>query len=154
MLPEDPPEGCFWITMGRPIDPALLERIRSQDRESLCELFLSRNLKEQSRYQFLRAFFSTSFREFRALERRVMKSVGEICTVYVRLLGEGALVWRPVSARRVGPGLFHLFGAIPEGERWEFEPDQVVRCAVRVFSGGDQGLAAFERAGEPGEAST
>lgn len=150
MPPEEPPDGCFWQTMGRPIEPALLERVCSQGRESLCEFCLSRGLKERSRYKLLRSFFSMSFREFRALERRVMATVGQTCSVFVRLLGEGTAVWRSVSALCVGPGLFRLLGPIPEGECWEFGPGEVVRCAMRVFSGGGQGLAAFQRAeGEP-----
>lgn len=150
MPPEEPPDGCFWLTMGRPIEPALLEHIRSQGRESLCEFFLSRGLKEQSRYKLLRSFFPLSFREFRALERQVVASVGQTRTVLVPLLGEGTAVWRPVSASRVGPGLFRLQGPVPESECWEFRPDEVVHCAMRVFSGGTHRLASFQRAeGEP-----
>jgi hypothetical protein len=147
---EELSEGCFWLTTGRPIEPAQLERIRSQGRESLCKFFLSRGLGEQSRYKLLRCFFPTSFREFRTLERRVAASVGETCTVFVPVLGEGTAVWRPVSAVRVEPGLFRLCGPMPEGECWEFRPNELVRCAVRMFSGGAQGLAVFQRAGEPG----
>jgi hypothetical protein len=33
-----------------------------------------------------------------------------------------------------------------EGESLAFAPDEPVRCAVRVFYGGEQGLAALERA--------
>jgi hypothetical protein len=86
-----------------------------------------------------------SFREFRSLERRVVRSVGQSCTVYVPLVGEGTAVWRPVTAVRERPSLFRLGGPVPEGESWAFAPGEVVRCAVRVFSGGGQGLAAFER---------
>jgi hypothetical protein len=103
MPPEEPPEGCFWLTTGRPIDPAQLERIRAQGRESLCEFFLGNGLNEQSRYKLFRCFFPISFREFRTLERRVA-SVGETCTVFVPLLDESTAVWRPVSAVRVGGG--------------------------------------------------
>lgn len=72
MPPEDPPPGCFWQTMGRPIDSDLLERIRHQGRESMCRFFLDGGLNEQSRYKLLRAFFPMSFREFKVLERRVV----------------------------------------------------------------------------------
>jgi hypothetical protein len=139
--------------MGGPVDQALLQRIRSQGRESLCEFHLSQGLKEQSRYMLLRSFFPVSFREFRALEKKVMASVGQACTVFVPLLGEGTAVWRPVRALRVEPGLFRLLGPMPESECWEFKPGEVVRCAVRMFSGGGQRLAALQRAaGEPGAA--
>jgi hypothetical protein len=87
-----------------------------------------------------------SFHDLRALERRVLGSMGEPCTVFVPLVGEGTSVWRSVRAVRVGPGLFRLCGPIPEGECWGFGPNEVVRCAVQVFSGGEQGLAAFQRA--------
>jgi hypothetical protein len=146
MRPEDLPPGCFWQTMGRPITPEQLERVRLQGLEALCEFFLSRGLNEQSRYKLLRAFFPISFREYRALEGRVVRSVGESCTVYVPLVGEGTEVWRPVNAMRVGPGVFRLGGPVPRGEYWAFAPGELVRCAMRVFSGGEQGLAALERA--------
>jgi len=145
MAPEEPPEGCFWQTMGRPIQPEQLERVRSQGRESLCEFFLSCGLKEQSRYKLVRGFFPMTFREFRVLEQQVVASVGDTCSVLVPLVGEGTAVWRPVSAARVGPGLFRICGPIPDGECWAFGPNELVRCAVRVFSDGKQGLAAFQR---------
>jgi hypothetical protein len=75
-----------------------------------------------------------------------MTLIGESCTVYVPLVGEGTPVWRPVTAVRVRPGVFRLGGPVREGESWAFSPGELVRCAVRVFSGGEQGLAAFERA--------
>src|SRR5262249_14283514 len=101
MQPEEPPPGCFWQTVGRPITPGQLDRVWSPGRESLCEFFLAGGLNEQSRYKLLRGFFPMSFREFRALEGRVARSVGESCTVYVPLVGEGTAVWRPVTAVRV-----------------------------------------------------
>ena len=86
-------------------------------------------------------------RESLAPERPDLESVvGETCTVHVPLVGAGTAVWRPVSAVRVAPGVFRLGGPIPDGEAWAFVPGDLVRCAVRVFSGGEQGLAAFERA--------
>jgi hypothetical protein len=146
MQPEEPPPDCFWQTVGRPITQEQLERVRSQGREALCEFFMASRLNEQSRYKLLRAFFPISFREFRALEERVARSVGEACTIYVPLVEEGTEVWRPANAVRVSPGVFRLGGPVPEGESWAFAPGESVRCAVRVFSGGAQALAAFERA--------
>ena len=146
MPPDEPPPGCFPQIVGRPLEPEQLERIRSQGRESLCEFFLAGGLNEQSRYKLLRGFFPMSFREFRALERQVATSVGATCTVYVQLLGEGTTVWRPVTAVRVRPGVFRLDGPVGVDESWEFGPGELVRCAVRVFSGGEQGLAAYARA--------
>jgi hypothetical protein len=36
MQPEDPPPGCFWQTVGRPITPEQLECVHSQGREAQC----------------------------------------------------------------------------------------------------------------------
>jgi hypothetical protein len=52
----------------------------------------------------------------------------ELCEVYVRLLDEGTEVSRPVNAELVGPGLFRLLGPVPNGEVWEFQPGEIVRC--------------------------
>jgi hypothetical protein len=71
MPPEDPPEGCFLVTTGQGVDPEFLQRTRSQGPDVLCAFFLKRDRNEQSRYKMLRAFFPMSFREFKALERRV-----------------------------------------------------------------------------------
>lgn len=62
--------------------------------------------------------------------------------VYVPLLDEGTDVWRPVLAERVAPGLFRLNGPIPEGELWQFQPGEVVRCENRRFSTADDELVA------------
>ena len=55
----------------------------------------------------------------------------EPCVVYVRLLDEGTEVARPVKAEQVGPEAFHLLGPVPEGELWEFQPNEIVRCQRR-----------------------
>jgi hypothetical protein len=66
--------------------------------------------------------------------------------VYVRLIGEGTLVYRPVRADRVDAETFRLIappghGAEwkyePEWEEWEFEPGGVVRCERRVLGGNE-----------------
>jgi hypothetical protein len=49
-------------------------------------------------------------------------------TIYVELLGEGVVVWRPVVARREADGTYRLPGKAPEGERWAFPPGARVRC--------------------------
>jgi hypothetical protein len=122
MPPKEPPPGCFWQTVGRPIDPADLERVRSQGRDGLCEFFLAGGVNEQSRYKRLRGFFPMSFREFRALEGRVARSVGESCTVYVPLVGEGTAVWRPATATRVRPGVFRLAARSLKGRHGRSHP--------------------------------
>jgi hypothetical protein len=80
--------------------------------------------------------------------------MGEQCLVYVALLNEGTAVWRPVMGERVGGDLFRLAGPVPDGERWEFQPGELVRCVVQAFSGGERRLAAVARAkAEPGAAA-
>jgi hypothetical protein len=71
--------------------------------------------------------------------------MGERCTVFVPLLGEGTVGWRPVEAEQVGPELFRLTGAVPAGESWAFQPGEVNCCRERVFAGGERGLAMVER---------
>jgi hypothetical protein len=65
-------------------------------------------------------------------------------TVYVALLDEGTDAWRPVAAEQVRPGLFRLLGPVPEGEHWQFQPGDIVRCQERVPSAG-RALTAVER---------
>ena len=58
--------------------------------------------------------------------------------VYVRLLGEGTTVYRPVRAMRVSDFVFHLQGVDiydPEDEEWEFPPDSIVVVEERVLEG-------------------
>lgn len=72
-------------------------------------------------------------------------------TIYVYLLDEGVQVWRPVEAEPVGDA-FRIVGGCPDGERWEFQPGDVVRCARRMLTqrgSADMGpsLVAVERVG-------
>ena len=59
-------------------------------------------------------------------------------TVYVRLLGEGTLVYRPTPATPVGEGAYELSarGVDVMDEEWEFEPGTRVRVEERELSGG------------------
>jgi hypothetical protein len=68
---------------------------------------------------------------------------GGIEQIYVRLLDEGAEVWRPVQARREGIEAFRIVGPRPqpEGERWEFPLGSLVTCRPRRYADGE-GLAA------------
>jgi hypothetical protein len=65
--------------------------------------------------------------------------------VYVALLDEGVGVWRPVEATHVRDDEYLLAGPVPEGETWQFQPGEVVRCRDRTFSDGTTGLSAFAR---------
>ena len=65
--------------------------------------------------------------------------------IYVALLDEGVDVWRPVDAERVQGDDYKLAGSVPDGEKWEFQPGDVVRCHERTFADGHTGLCAFAR---------
>ncbi len=61
--------------------------------------------------------------------------------IYVALLDEGIDVWRPVEAERLGPDVFRVTGAIPDGEVWAFQPGEVVRCQEKKLSDGTHPIA-------------
>ena len=63
-------------------------------------------------------------------------------TIYVRLLGEGTEVWRPVEAETQGNELFRLLGFVEPGEEWEFEPGALVTAQPHVFTSGETALVA------------
>lgn len=68
-------------------------------------------------------------------------------TVFVRLLGEGVDVWRPVAATLLESGLFRLDDApVPDGEAWESDPGTLVRADSQCGVGGPLKVA---RAVEP-----
>jgi len=69
----------------------------------------------------------------------------EHSTVYVELLDEGTKCWRPVSAERLSEDTYRIEDTVPEGESWQFQPGEIVRCKERLF-GDASGLAAFESA--------
>ena len=70
----------------------------------------------------------------------------EELSVYVALLEEGIDVWRPVAARHVRDDEYQLGGPVPDGEVWQFQPGEVVRCETRRFPDGTSGLVATDRA--------
>ena len=73
----------------------------------------------------------------------VMKS-----TVYVRLLGEGVQVYRPVPASQVGTSVYILGGADiynPRDEEWEFLPGARVVVEERILEG-EKALVAIAAA--------
>lgn len=62
----------------------------------------------------------------------------ELSQVYVRLLGEGTLVFRPAPAELIRAGLAKLAappGYDPDDEDWEFAPGSIVRVEVRPLGG-------------------
>ncbi|MCU0914158.1 MAG: hypothetical protein MUC88_06310 [Planctomycetes bacterium] len=61
-------------------------------------------------------------------------------TIYIAVLDEGTLVWRPVSALRVGPRTYVVLlkpSFEYEGEEWEFPPGSVVVCEKQKRSRGE-----------------
>lgn len=64
--------------------------------------------------------------------------------VFVELIDEGTLCWRPVEAEQLSDGSFRLMGLKPEDERWAFNPGDVVRCKSETLQNG-QALVAYEK---------
>ena len=59
-------------------------------------------------------------------------------TVYVQLLNEGTVAYRPVPAKRVDDGVCVLegWGLAESGqEEWEFGPGTRVKCEPRAIEG-------------------
>ena len=73
-------------------------------------------------------------------------------TIYLRLLGEGTEVWRPVEAEAHGSDVFRLLGAPEPGEHWEFPPGTLVGTEPHTFASGGTGLVAV-RAEPPNNSS-
>jgi len=71
--------------------------------------------------------------------------MSEQSEIYVALLDEGTVVWRPVWAEKIGTGLYRLQGSVPETEHWQFQPGDMVRCREHQFSGGTWGLIAVAK---------
>jgi hypothetical protein len=68
-----------------------------------------------------------------------------VCTVYVGLLDEGLSVSRPVEAEHVGGDSYRLLGRVPDGEKWQFQPGDVVICKKQKLSMGLELLAQEKR---------
>jgi hypothetical protein len=56
-----------------------------------------------------------------------------VATIYVHVPDERVEVWRPVEAEPVGEA-FRIRSACPDGEEWEFQPGDVVRCERRTLT--------------------
>jgi len=67
--------------------------------------------------------------------------------VYVQLLGEGVMVFRPAEAECVYEDAVKLLPVLnyaSSEEDWEFPPESIVRCENRIL-GGKQVLVAIAR---------
>jgi hypothetical protein len=71
-------------------------------------------------------------------------------TIYVYLLGEGTDVWRPVEAVHLGHDRYQITSvhADSSDEHWQFSTGDIVRCSIRILSGGPA-LVAHERVQQP-----
>ena len=72
--------------------------------------------------------------------------------IYIPLLDEGADVWRPVEARKIGPDTYvipHDSDPAAHAETWAFPPGSTVVCRPRQTADGTIlaaiGLAGGER---------
>jgi hypothetical protein len=70
---------------------------------------------------------------------------GKEVMIYVALLGEGLNVLRSVKAEHLGHDYYRIIDSMPEGETWEYQPGQVVRCKKKNLSSG-KALVAIEEA--------
>ena len=70
---------------------------------------------------------------------------GKQIEIFVNLVGEGLNVLRRVRAEHLGRDFYRIADEIPEGENWQFQPGQIVRCKKTKLSSG-KALVAFEEA--------
>jgi hypothetical protein len=70
---------------------------------------------------------------------------GKEIEIFVNLVGEGLNVLRRVRAEHLGRDFYRILDEMPEGENWQFQPGQIVRCKKTKLSSG-KALVAFEEA--------
>ena len=61
--------------------------------------------------------------------------MNKLTTIYLQLLNEGTLVYRPVMAEEIGDQLFKILSKNndPEDEKWQFKTGDVVKCESRFL---------------------
>jgi hypothetical protein len=67
-----------------------------------------------------------------------LENKSKMINVYVRLLGEGVEVYRPVGASRVSTTTYILGSAAlydPGDEEWEFPPGSLINVQERALDG-------------------
>ena len=67
-------------------------------------------------------------------------------TIYVALLDEGTICWRPVEACELELGRFKIESSEPEDESWMFKAGDIVECEPHQFQNGS-GLVASRKVG-------
>lgn len=81
----------------------------------------------------------------RPAPKPIIPRSGKQATIYVNLVGEGLNVMRSVTAEHMGRDYYQITDTMPEGENWQFQPGQVVRCKKQTLSTG-KALVAVEEA--------
>lgn len=75
------------------------------------------------------------------------ETASNIETVYVQLLDEGTIVFRPTKGIRLEESIYKILPTKnydPEDERWEFPPESVVKCLVRELDGKESLVAVLK----------
>jgi hypothetical protein len=67
-----------------------------------------------------------------------------MATIYVELLDEGTVCYRPVEAFLNEDGTYTIL-SIPDDEKWRFQPNDTVVCEQRIDHDGKQYLLAVKR---------
>jgi hypothetical protein len=63
--------------------------------------------------------------------------------IYMRLMDEGTEVFRPVRVKLLEGSLYQIDESeVPEDERWEFEPGEIVSVRLVVTESGSEILVA------------
>ncbi len=70
--------------------------------------------------------------------------MGKPAVIYLNLVGEGLPVLRSVQAEHVGKDYYLIVEPVPPGERWQFQPGQIVRCQKKNLSNGKAMVAVEE----------
>ena len=63
-----------------------------------------------------------------------------MCTIYVQLLDEGTIVYRPVSAKQISEDIYEILGDDiydTSIESWEFPPRTKVVVKKKILSDGE-----------------
>jgi hypothetical protein len=83
----------------------------------------------------------------RTVRLKVHDDGSGVRTIYIQLLGEGTVVWRPVIGQHIEADIFEILGENSESadEHWEFNRGQRVRCRERITPEGETILIAYER---------
>lgn len=73
--------------------------------------------------------------------------------IYIQLLNEGSVAYRPVSAYEIGNNIFKVDGSDiydPDDEEWEFPPETYVLVEEQIKDGKNVLIAIKEQSPEQG----